>query len=409
MKIAIFSDCYLDLTGGIVNSINTQKAALEHLGHEVVIFSTGFPKSPEQRQKLAKRCIFQVPSCRWLFRGITPVSRRPKIIECWLLREHPELKNFDIFYIHYEAGCSIAGLRLARQLHVPSVQVMHGREDSGEAQIIPFGLRTFVATMLNWFHSWYLPHPTKIPRDNYLATTIARARMWELMVNHANHADVVISPSEHFAKKLRHYGVKKQIHICSNGYPDDRFPMKATAKALKPGETLRIIWHSRLYGEKRILPFLQALTEVQGKYHLDVYGDGADLKRAKRFVSKRHLPVTFHGNTKFTTVQKAIMEAHLDVLASYNFDDYPLTLVEAEACGVPVFFCDPDMQEIVPAGSYILASGPDPSSMATALNGLLAHPEKIHQMSQVMLTHRQAVLISHRIQQILQTFRIATK
>ena len=31
MKIAIFSDCYLDLTGGITSSINAQKAALEKI------------------------------------------------------------------------------------------------------------------------------------------------------------------------------------------------------------------------------------------------------------------------------------------------------------------------------------------------------------------------------------------
>ena len=154
MKIAIFSDCYLDLTGGIVSSISAQKAALEAAGHTVYIFSTSYPKSKETRQKLAKNCIFLVPSCRWFFRGLTPVSRRPGIIEKWLLREHPEIKNFDIFYVHYEAGCSIAGLRLAKRLHIPSVQVMHGREDVGEASLIPKGLRTFVATMLNLFHSW---------------------------------------------------------------------------------------------------------------------------------------------------------------------------------------------------------------------------------------------------------------
>ena len=152
MKIAIFSDCYLDLTGGITSSINAQKAALEKNGHTVYIFSTSYPKSTEERQKLSQNCIFPVPSCRLLFRGLTPVSRRPKIIEKWLFKEHPEIKDFDIYYIHYESGCSIAGLRLGKQLHIPTVQVMHGREDMGVTNIIPFGFRTIVATLLNWFH-----------------------------------------------------------------------------------------------------------------------------------------------------------------------------------------------------------------------------------------------------------------
>ena len=121
MKIAFFSDCYLDLTGGIKTSIDAQKVALEKNGHTVYIFSTGFPKNNKELKKLAEKNIFQVPSCRLFFRGLTPVSRRPKIIEKWLLKKYPEIKDFDVFYVHYEGGCSIAGLRLARRLKIPSV------------------------------------------------------------------------------------------------------------------------------------------------------------------------------------------------------------------------------------------------------------------------------------------------
>ena len=217
------------------------------------------------------------------------------------------------------------------------------------------------------------------------------------MVNHASYADYIITPSQHFAQKLSHYGVKKKIQIFPNGYPDQNFPTNPTVKTLQPGETLKIIWHSRLSGEKRIIPFLQAINQVDGKYHLDVYGAGADLPKAKRYANKHNLNVTFHGNAKFTTVQNAILKSHLDVLASYNFDNYPMTLVEAEAAGVPAFICDKDMQEIIPKGSYILSTGPAPAQMSAALNDLLQHPEKIQQMSKIMLEHRTEILISKRI------------
>ncbi|MDO4399308.1 MAG: glycosyltransferase [Candidatus Saccharibacteria bacterium] len=406
MKIAFFSDCYLDLTGGITSSINAQKTELERRGHTVYIFSTSYPKTPKERQNLAKENIFPVPSCHWCFRGLTPVSRRPKLVEKWLLQEHPEIKDFDIYYIHYESGCSIAGLHLAKKLKIPSIQVMHGREDMGVTSIIPFGLRTIVATLLNWFHSLYIPHPTRVHKDNYLANTVAKAKMWTLMVNHANYADCVITPSHHFAKKLNHYGVKHKIKIFPNGYPDKNFPTNPSVKTLKLGQTLEIIWHSRLSGEKRILPFLRALNQVNGKYHLNVYGDGANLNKAKRYATKHHLNVTFHGNSKFNTVQNAILKSHLDVLASYNFDNYPMTLVEAEASGVPVFICDPDMQEIIPKDSYILSSGPTPFQMAEALNDLLNHPDKIQQMSKIMLKHRQETLISQRIKTLEDIFHL---
>jgi len=408
MRVAFFTDCYLDLTGGITSSINAQKAALENNGHTVYIFSTGFPRSKKELQKLTAKNIFVVPSCKIFFRGLTPISRRPKIVEKWLLKNHPELKDFDIFYTHYEAGCSIAGLRLARKLNIPSVQVMHGREDMGESNIIPYGFRTIVAILLNWFHSWYLLHPIKIHRDDYLANTIAKANMWTLMVNHANYADLVLTPSDHFRQKLIHYGIKKEIKVLPNGFPDNKFPKNPGIKTLKSNEILRIIWHSRVSAEKRIMPFLHALTQVHGKYHLDVYGGGGDYFRAKRFARHHHLDVTFHGNVKIDELYTAIAKSHLDILVSYNFDTFGMTMIEAEAFGVPVFFCDPDMQEIMPKGSYIMSVDKTPTKMAAALNDLLKHPKKIEQMSKIMLNNRKNILISHRIKTLESIFQSIT-
>lgn len=404
MKIAFFSDCYLDLTGGIVTSINAQKHALEAKGHTVCVFTTSYPKSEVELKKLAKQNIFPVPSCRFLLRGATPVSRRPHIIEKWLLQNHPEIKDYDIFYIHYESGCSIAGLRLGKQLKIPTVQVMHGREDMGVTSMIPLGFRTIVAFLLNWFHSWYIPHSIKVKKDDYLADTIAKAKMWTMMVNHTNYADHVITPSHHFARKLKHYGVKHIIQVVPNGYPDSSFPEKASAKRLAPDEELRIIWHSRLSAEKRIIPFLMALNDVTGKYRLDIYGGGADSRRAMNYVKQHHLNVIFHGDTPFNKVQTAIRDSHLDVLVSYNYDTFGMTLIEAMAHGVPVFICDPDMEEIIPKGSYVISSDTSPAAMSAALNDLLSHPEHIEKMSQIMLRNRHEILVSNRIKPLLSLF-----
>lgn len=406
MKIAIFSDCYLDLTGGITSSINAQKTALEERGHTVLIFSTGYPRTTQDLEALAARHIYQVPSCKYLLRGITPVSRRPHLIKKWLLNHHPELKDFDIFYIHYEAGCSIAGLELARELHIPAVQVMHGREDMGETNIIPFGLRTLVAAALNWCHSWYIPHSIKIPRDHYLANTLAKTKMWELMVNHANFADLVLTPSQHFKNQLMHYGVTQTVKVFPNGFPDHNFPPKPSAKTFDPTYPLRIIWHSRVSGEKRIMPFLQALTLIQPNYQLDVFGDGNDLPRAKRFAKRHHLNVTFHGAVPFAKLATAMQQAHLDILASYNFDTFGMTLIEARAYGTPALICDPNLKEIIPTGGYLLTTDPSSTAIANSLNQIFQNPDLIHQMSTVMLKHRSEILISRRIKLLEKIFNM---
>ena len=399
MKIAIFTDCYLDLTGGITSSINDDKAELEQRGHTVYVFSSGFPRSEKERQALAEQNIFPVKSCRVFGRGIVPIARRPGIIEKELMRTHPEISDFDIYYIHYEAGCSIAGLRLGRKFGVPTIQVMHGREDMGEDRLIPYGLRTVVAVLLNWFHSWYIPHSVKVHRDDYLADTLAKAKMWTLMVNHANYADLVVSPSKHFRKKLQHYGVTRPFEVLPHGLADARCEVEVSPRELMGGEKLRVIWHSRLSGEKRILPFLTAL-KILGRpqeYRLDVYGDGPDGMMARKYAKLHHLPVKFHGDTARDKVWRELTLAHLDVLASYNYDNYSMSLVEAAAAGTPVLIADKDMEEILPPGSYILSAGPTPEEMAAALAELLDHPERIAKMSRAAIAGRDAKRISRKI------------
>lgn len=405
MKIAIFTDCYLDLPGGIPAVINAEKQELEKRGHTVYIFSTAYRRSREQRNRLAKENIFIVPCCRNLLRGVTPVSRRPGLIEKWLHYFFPELQKFDLFYIHYEAGCSIAGLRYGKKLGIPTVQVMHGREDVGEEHATPRGFRTLVAIFLNWVHSWYIPHPLKVPRDDYLARTLAASHMWTLMVNHANYADLIITPSQHFADKLKRYGVTREIIPLHHGIGDKLIAAPHAPRLFTPGQTLWLIWHSRVSGEKRIMPLLEALTMIHGKYHLHVYGMGTELKKAQRYAKRHQLHVTFHGQANPAAVYPQIERSHLDILVSYNFDTFGMTLVEAESAGTPVFIVDPDLKEIVPEGGYLFADSPSPADMAAALNSLFSHPEEIERMSHIMLTHRSQIKNSTKINHLEQIFQ----
>ena len=80
-------------------------------------------------------------------------------------------------------------------------------------------------------------------------------------------------------------------------------------------------------------------------------------------------------------------------------------MVEAEANGVPCLICDPDMREIIPSGGFIQSSNETPRSIASAINELFLHPEKVRNMSSIMLKHRQEVLISKRIKTLESVFR----
>lgn len=388
MKIALFTDAFLDLTGGVITSVGNLKVELERQGHTVYLFSTGFRRSEAEKKRLQKQHIFVVPSCFWCFRGLTPVSRRPGIIEKWLKKNFVELKDFDIFHIHYEGGCSIAGLRLGKEWHIPTVQTMHGREDVGVKSIAPLGLRSFVAGGLNWFHSWYLPHPQKVKKDDKYAYDFPSRKMWELMVNHANAADLVLTPTDHFRRKLIHYGVKRDTQVLANGFLDEKFPNDVDVKVLKPGETLRIVWHCRLMPEKRLMVFLEALKNVNGKYRLDVFGDGPDYRKAAKMIKKYQMPIALHGSKPFSEVEKYIRKAHLDVLVSYNYDTFGMTLIEAAAYGVPSLVCDLDMREVLSEDRLFICDGLDASAIERGIQAILDQPSQIEEVSRKLLDSR---------------------
>ena len=151
------------------------------------------------------------------------------------------------------------------------------------------------------------------------------------------------------------------------------------------------------------MAFLQALMLLKRPYLVYIYGEGNALKRAQKFAKKHNLKVKFYGMRPRKKIIERMKEAHLGVMASYNFDTQGMTLLEAEATGLPVFFCDPEMREVVPAGSYVLSGGPEAVSMAIALDDLDA--KEINKMSKKMLSHREEALSSHQIKKLLQAYR----
>lgn len=398
MKIAVFTDIYAPWgSGGIASSIKAQKIELEKLGHEVIVFCPGFDAHEKN--------VINVPSHRFLRINHSVVSKRPTVVEEFVLEKFPNFAEFDVVHVHYEASCSLAGVRLARRFGLPLVQTMHGREDMAIAINIPHPFKYLTASLMNYMHAKYLPHSLKVKRDKFQAPTWARAKMWELMVNQAEYADVMIVPSNHFARKLEHYGVTRPFVHVSNGVSSELVQIDFAERELEDGAVLKMVWNSRLSREKRILPFLQAVAMLKRPYLLYVYGDGNQMKAARRYARHNDLKVKFYGMQKREKILRSMAEAHLSILASYNFDNQPMTLLEAEATGLPVFFCDPNMIELMPSESYVIAGGPEPVSMAIALENL--ESAKVAKMSKQMLKRRAEVLQEAQIDDLLGAYRLA--
>jgi glycosyltransferase len=438
LRIAIFTDVFLGIPGGIPSSIRAQKASLEALGHQVTIFCPGTQK--DYSNPLNKfgadhdPNIILVPTAKFLVNG-APFSKWTKYVMRFIEKKYPNLAEaFDLFHIHYEATTSMSGLLLAKKYGIKVVQTMHGREDMAIAINVPHPLKTLAATGINLIHRTTLksiskksprpdyqnPEPKKSPSLNYqnaeiknLAPTIARREMWQMMTRQANLADQVITPSAHFAKKLQLFGVTHPISVISNGIADQEIAnFTPKIRTYQNNEPLRILWFSRLSKEKRILPFLESLRIAQKlepnfRFIFTIIGDGNQMSKVQKFCKKHfdEASIKILGTIPHQEIlQKYTEDQHLSIINSYQFDTQGLTILEAAACNLPVIYADPDMSEIVPNHGGLCAKSPTPHAMAELLLKIYHQPEIIQKLSQNLAASEKTYLQSHQIKKLLDLY-----
>ena len=439
LRIAIFTDVFLGIPGGIPSSIRAQKTALESLGHQVTIFCPGtqqdFENPLSQFGANHDPNIILVPTAKFLVNG-APFSKWTKHVIRFIEEKYPNLtESFDFFHIHYEATTSMAGLILAKKYHIKTIQTMHGREDIAIAINVPHPFKTIAATGINLIHRTTLksiskksprpdyqnPEPKKSPSLNYqnakiknLAPTIARREMWQMMTRQANLADQVITPSAHFAKKLQLFGVTRPISVISNGIADQEMTnFTPRIRTYQDHEPLRILWFSRLSKEKRILPFLESLRIAQElepnfRFIFTIIGDGNQMSKVRKFCRKHfdEASIKILGTIPHQEIlQKYTEDQHLSIINSYQFDTQGLTILEAAACNLPVIYADPDMSEIVPNHGGLCAKSPTPHAMAELLLEIYHQPEIIQKLSQNLAASEKTYLQSHQIEKLLDLYR----
>ena len=426
LRIAIFTDVFLGIPGGIPSSIRAQKTALESLGHQVTIFCPGtqqdFENPLSQFGANHDPNIILVPTAKFLVNG-APFSKWTKHVIRFIEEKYPNLtESFDFFHIHYEATTSMAGLILAKKYHIKTIQTMHGREDMAIAINVPHPFKTLAATGINLIHRTTLkPIAKKSLKPDYqnteiknLAPTIARRQMWQMMVRQANLADQVITPSAHFAKKLQLFGVTRPISVISNGIADQEMTnFTPQVRSYQRSEPLRILWFSRLSKEKRILPFLESLKLAQElepnfRFIFTIIGDGNQMSKVQKFCKKHfdEASIKIFGTIPHQEIlQKYTKDQHLSIINSYQFDTQGLTILEAAACNLPVIYADPDMSEIVPNHGGLCAKSPNPCAMTELLLKIYHQPELIQKLSQNLAASEKTYLQSQQIEKLLKLYR----
>lgn len=178
--------------------------------------------------------------------------------------------------------------------------------------------------------------------------------------------DCVFCPSEFLCGLLREAGLPATIlpnpapHGLNRGFDPPR----------RSEQQLRLIFAGRVEPEKGLAAFLGLLPEDFGG-ELIVVGEGSELARVKQASEARGLShaVRCVGRLSHEDTLREIAASHVLVLPTLCFENSPMALLEALACGTNVLATDqPATREMIEeSGVGYLFTADDRESLALAL------------------------------------------
>jgi glycosyltransferase involved in cell wall biosynthesis len=138
------------------------------------------------------------------------------------------------------------------------------------------------------------------------------------------------------------------------------------------------VFASRLSPEKGLDVLVEAVAKLGPGVHLDVAGEGPDRPRIEILADRiARGQVRFLGRLPKREVFELIAGAGVVVVPSRCYENQPLGVLEAFACGVPVVASNHGgIAELVDPGvDGVLVPPGDPGALASALRALLADPQ----------------------------------
>lgn len=181
-------------------------------------------------------------------------------------------------------------------------------------------------------------------RDSKAATATV-ALMIQVQRQRAAFADRYIALSEFSRQKFIAHGISaEKIYVKPNFvYPDP---------GERSGEGSRAVFVGRLSEEKGLDTLLGAWKQLNISIPLSIVGDGPLLTPLQKMSAELKLSgVTFHGRLGRRQAQEMIKSARFLLATSQCYENFPMGIVEAFACGVPVI-CSRlgGMQELIEDG-----------------------------------------------------------
>ena len=384
MRIGIFIDDYLPSVHGVATSTTSLKKALEDLGHEVYIIAPkckGYDDDDDH--------VIRVPSSKsYIFD-----KRETGVIYPGLARRLDKY-DFDIVHSQMQFYVGVLAHSVAKRQNIPHITTVHTLYTElidDYPLMVTAGIIALTAALPIVLRTRpILPTPSREQLRTMSKEAIKETfshQGWRLTAAFANKCEACISPSKHLARILiDEGGLTAPCYVRPNGIDTKRYRDADPADSpisKKPGEKF-IISVARLSPEKRQKALIEALPHISDRnVALVLTGGGPyeqDLRRRSEELNVANR-VIFTGMQPSDKVAALLKQADVFSLASYHFDNQPMTFLEAASSGLPIVYCDEQMTEGLTERNAILTDGIEGESLARAFNDLFSNPDKLEKMS----------------------------
>lgn len=312
MNIGLFTDTYYPEINGVANSVFVLKSELEKRGHNVYVFTTTTPGSPEYEYN-----VFRLHSLPFVFMP----DRRVGMFYDRKLAAMIRRLNLDIIHTHTEFSLRLFACTMAKELNIPIVHTYH--------------------TIYEDYTHYFAP----IKSLNRGAKAFARKYTKKV----CNQVEEVIAPTEKTKELLEAYHVYKNINIVPTGiilskFSPDNFSKEEVAKereALGIAETDKVILYlGRVSPEKNIEELLLDIPKLKENHEnirFLIVGDGPDLENLQKLAKENQIDdvVIFAGEKPWDKIGLYYQLGDVFVSASQS-ETQGLTYIEAMAAGLPV-------------------------------------------------------------------------
>lgn len=353
MKIALMTNNYKPVTGGVPISVERLAGALRKLGHEVVIFA------PTYREQQEEKGIFRYKTCLNHFvGGIVLPNSFDREIDRVFQEEH-----FDIIHVHHPVLIGNTAIHLAHKHRIPIVFTYHTRYEK-YLSYYTGGVFSFEWLMKSYLRLYlkqcdFVFSPTKGIEEYLLKDCDVPPEKAGVLPTGLNEDSFQASSD--------------QSHAIREHYQAENIPLLLTV--------------SRMAKEKNLFFLLEAISQTkhlyQKPFRVLFVGDGPDKQKLEKKSSMLGLQdtVIFTGNISNHEIAPYYKAADGFVFASKT-ETQGIVIAEAFAGETPVIAVRASgVEDLVQDGETGYLTEEDTLHFASRLTNFLNYPDLRQKMA----------------------------